>query len=154
MKKFKFNLEALLRMYLRDEEEKKKRLGEANRALSLAEQELVRLGEEYDGCQRSEALIREKGVSVHHLRLYVQYIFDLKVRIEKQNGLVRECMRQVRLCREKLIESKRKVKSTELIKAKRKEAWRKERNTFEMKQLDDICQQQYIRSHPQEVAVG
>ena len=61
MRRFRFNLEALLRIYARNEEKYKKELGDANRALIEAENELVSLGNEYDLSQENEARLREKG---------------------------------------------------------------------------------------------
>lgn len=152
MKRFQFNLAVLLRVYRRDEDEKKKRLGEANRALLMAEEELARLGTEYDECQRAEGRVRETGTSVEHLRLYTQYLFDLKRRIERQKERIRECLKAVRAAREKLIEAKRKVTALEKIREKRFLAWKKERNKFEMKRLDDICQTGFINAHREAAA--
>ncbi len=145
MKRFSFNLEALLRIYARAEEEQKRRLGEANRMLLLSEQELKRLGEEYDDYQRKESVIREKGESLNHMKLYLMYVFDLKVRIEKQKHVVKEAYRNVKIARDRLIEAKRRLKSIERIKENRFLAWKKERLHFEAKVLDDICQQKFIR---------
>jgi flagellar protein FliJ len=145
MKRFQFNLTALLRLYARDEEEKKRKLGEANRIMLLAEQELQRLGNEYDECQHRETEVREKGETLLHMKLYITYMFDLKHRIERQKVVVRDAAKQVRIARDRLIEAKRRVKSIERIKEKRFLLWKKERNRFEAKFLDDVCQQKFIR---------
>jgi flagellar protein FliJ len=145
MRRFRFNLEVLLRVYRLDEDNKKKKLGEANRELMAAEQDLVGLGREYDNSQDSERTVRASGESAARMRLYVLYMFDLKQRIERQKLTVREKHRMVRAAREKLVEAMRRVKAIEKLKERRKEAWKKERNRFEMKQLDDMCSQQYIR---------
>jgi flagellar protein FliJ len=147
MKRFRFNLDALLRIYAREEEERKRKLGEANRTLMLAEAELKRLGEEYDACQHEETTRREKGESLVRMKLYLAYVFDLKGRIEKQKQTVKEAIRQVKVARDKLIEAKRRLKAIERIKEKRFQSWKKERNRFEAKVLDDLCQQKYIREH-------
>lgn len=152
MKRFRFNLGALLRVYRIDEDNKKKRLGEANRVLFAAEEELKALGNEYDGSQRDEILIRERGVSVEHLRQFTQYLFTLKGRIERQRERIRECLKAVKAAREKLIESKRRVTALEKIREKRLLAWKKDRNRFEMKRLDDLCQIQFVREHPRTAA--
>lgn len=147
MKRFHFNLEALLRIYAREEEERKRKLGEANRMLLFAESELRRLGDEYDASQHEETRIREQGESLMQMKLYINYAFDLKGRIEKQKIAVRDALRQVKQMRDKLIEAKRRLMAIEHIKEKRFIAWKKERSRFEAKMLDDICQQQYIRNN-------
>ncbi|MBL8028505.1 MAG: flagellar export protein FliJ [Fibrobacteres bacterium] len=145
MKKFKFNLEAVRRLYTIHEEEKKKKLAEANRLLMQAEQELQRLGKEYDDSQDAELKRREEGESVYSMRLYIQYAFDLKIRIESQKQRVLDAARTVSAARNELIEAKRKVKSIERLKEKQLLAWKKERNRYEAKVVDDLCQQQFIR---------
>jgi len=145
MKRFRFNLEVLLRVYRLHEEEKKKRLAEANRELLAAEQNLAGLGREYDDCQDREGVIREKGESVARMKLYVQYMFDLKVRIEHQKITVRDRFRAVKAAREKLVEAMRRVKALERLRERRHEVWLKERRRFDMKRLDDLCSQQFIR---------
>ncbi|MFH0920768.1 MAG: flagellar export protein FliJ [Fibrobacterota bacterium] len=152
MKRFRFNLEVLLRVYRLDEEEKKKKLGEANREMLVAEQDLVNLGREYDGSQESERTVREQGESAGRMRLYVLYMFDLKQRIERQKVTVREKHIRVRAARDKLVESRRRVKALERLRERRKEIWVKERRRFEMKRLDDVCSQQFIRLHQEEGA--
>jgi len=147
MKRFRFKLDVLMRLYGREEEARKKELGEANRLLLAAEQELTRLGAEYDAYQEKEAVLRTQGESVMEMRLYVQYIFDLKRRIEQKRDEVRSAMVRVKVCRDRLVEIKRKVKSIENIKQKRVDAWKKERNRFEMKTLDDLCGIQFLRDH-------
>jgi len=56
------------------------------------------------------------------------------------------------VARNELIEAKRKVKSIERLKEKRLISWKKERNRFEAKVIDDLCQQQYIRLQEEAVA--
>lgn len=145
MKKFKFNLEAVRRLYTIQEEEKKKKLAEANRLLMQAEQELQRLGKEYDDSQEAELKRREEGESVYSMRMYIQYAFDLKIRIEAQKQRVVDAARAVSAARNELVEAKRKVKSIERLKEKQHLAWKKERNRYEAKVIDDLCQQQFIR---------
>lgn len=148
MKRFRFNLDALLRIYAREEETRKRELGEANRALFISEQELVRLGREYDAYQEKEAKVREKGETVFQMRLYIQYVFDLKHRIEGQRDQVKQCMARVKQCRERLVEARRRVKAIERIRERRFEAWKKERRIFEVKLIDDLVTQKFIREHP------
>jgi flagellar FliJ protein len=145
MKRFRFNLEVLLRVYRLDEDNKKKKLGEANRELRVAEQDLVNLGRDYDASQDQERAVRTTGETAARMRLYVLYMFDLKQRIERQKLTVRDKHRLVRAAREKLVEAMRRVKAIEKLKERRKEAWKKERQRFDMKQLDDLCSQQFIR---------
>jgi flagellar FliJ protein len=152
MKKFAFNLEAVRKLYTLREEEKKKKLAEANRIFQQAEAELQQLGKEYDDSQEAELRRREKGETVFSMRLYIQYAFDLKNRIEEQKQRVLNAARALSTARNELIEAKRKVKSIERLKEKRFLAWKKERNRFEAKVIDDLCQQQFIRLKEEAVA--
>lgn len=147
MKRFQFNLEALCHLYGRQEEAAKKNLGEANRLQILAEEEFVRLGKEYDLYQDKETKRRETGETVQEMRLYIQYVFNLKRRIESQREEVKKAVIRVKLCREKLVEAKKRLKAIERIRENRLSAWKKERGKFEMKFLDDVCQQQFVREH-------
>jgi flagellar export protein FliJ len=146
MKKFEFNLEAVRRLYCLKEDDKKKKLAEANKLFMQTEEELKRLGKEYDDSQEEELKRRSDGTNVYAMKLYIQYAFDLKNRIEAQKQRVIDAARALNAARNELIEAKRKVKSIERLKEKRKIAWRKDRNRFETKVIDDLCQQQYLRN--------
>lgn len=145
MKRFRFNLEVLLRVYRLHEEDKKKKLAAANRELLAAEQELTRLGNDYDDSQERERAVREKNESVSQMKLYVQYMFELKRSIERQKITVRDKFRLVKTAREQLVEAMRRVKALERLKERRHEVWLKDRRRYEMKQLDDLCSLQFIR---------
>ena len=150
MQRFHFSLEALLRMRKREEDEKKKKLGEASRVFSLAEKELQQTGAEYDACQERETLVRTEGETVQHMRLYIQYIFDLKIRIERQKQQLLEAGRKVQEARQELMEARRRLKAIENLRDKKQEVWKKERSRFEVKLLDDLCSQQFVRLNPAE----
>ncbi|OGJ86634.1 MAG: flagellar export protein FliJ [Candidatus Raymondbacteria bacterium RifOxyA12_full_50_37] len=147
MKRFTFNLAAVLRIYTIDEDNRKKEFGIAGRALREAQDELERLGTEYDRYQDIELARRAADESVAQMRLYTQYIFDIKRRIESQKRTVIERYRVVEQCRKRLIEATKRRKTIERIKEKRFQEWKKERQRFEMKFLDDVCQQMHIREH-------
>ncbi len=146
MKKFRFNLEALEKLYRIKEEEKKRQLADANRLFIQAEQELTRLGKEYDDSQEMELRRRENGESVYSMRLFVQYAFDIKNRIETQKKRVIEVSRLLNEAKKEVMEAKRRVKSMDKIRERRYNLWKKERGRFEAKTLDDLCQQQFIRN--------
>ncbi|OGJ92995.1 MAG: flagellar export protein FliJ, partial [Candidatus Raymondbacteria bacterium RIFOXYA2_FULL_49_16] len=133
--------------YTIDEDNRKKEFGIAGRALREAQDELERLGTEYDRYQDIELARRAADESVAQMRLYTQYIFDIKRRIESQKRTVIERYRVVEQCRKRLIEATKRRKTIERIKEKRFQEWKKERQRFEMKFLDDVCQQMHIREH-------
>ena len=146
MKRFKFGLETLARVYLADKEQKQRALARAQRFLGEAEDLLVRHGLDYERCQSEESLRRDKGETVVEMRLFVLYAFEIKHRIEEQKKVVVERIKEVTRARHALLESSRRVKALERLKERRLNEWKKDRSRWEREFTDEVNQQRFVRA--------
>jgi flagellar export protein FliJ len=148
MKRFRFGLEALARVYASDQERKQRALAQAQRRQREVEETIVRLGVDYDHCQEEESLRRAAGESVVQMRFFVQYAFDVKRRIEEQKKALLERIREADKARKALLESARRLKALENLKARRLGEWRKERSRWERAFTDEVNQLRFARALP------
>ena len=145
MKRFKFTLEALARVYTAKQEEKQRALAQAQRSLREAESVLVAAAVEYERCQNDEAVLRDKGETVVQMRLFVQYAFELKQRIERQKKVITERLKEVNLARKILLDASRRVKALDQLKERRFGEWKKSRVRWERAFTDEINQLRFVR---------
>jgi flagellar FliJ protein len=145
MKKFSFELQTLLEIRARKEDEIKLQLAEKNRLITYCNTELLRINEELKHLQVSEKQKRKTQNSVMALRYSVAYRHKLKQDLLKTGRKIDDLNADVYKIQVLLVNATKERKAIELIKEKRFQEWKKEYGSEQQKITDDISQQGYIR---------
>lgn len=147
MKKFKFQLETLLKVTKRKKEEAEIKFAEASRILEERRHQLQVLLSEMQAGQRDyEELMREgKKVTVDAIMIYTSYINFKREQIEQQQQLIIEARAHKQKCLDELLKRMNKLKSIEQLKEKRFQQYQKEALDEEQKMLDEIGLQLTMR---------
>lgn len=147
MKKFKFQLETLLKVTKRKKEEAEIKFAEASRILEERRHQLQVLLSEMQAGQRDyEELMREgKKVTVDAIMIYTSYINFKREQIEQQQQLIIEARADKQKCLDELLKRMNKLKSIEQLKEKRFQQYQKEALDEEQKMLDEIGLQLTMR---------
>lgn len=152
MKKFKFQLETLLKVTKRKKEEAEIKFAEASRILEELRQQLqVLLSEMQQGQRDYESLMQEgKKVTVDAIMIYTSYINFKREQIEKQQQLILEARGKKQKCLDILLQLMNKLKSIEQLKEKRYRQYQEEALAEEQKMLDEIGLQLTMRGKKEE----
>lgn len=152
MKKFKFQLETLLKVTKRKKEEAEIKFAEASRILEELRQQLqVLLSEMQQGQRDYESLMQEgKKVTVDAIMIYTSYINFKREQIEKQQQLILEARGKKQKCLDILLQLMNKLKSIEQLKEKRYRQYQEEALAEEQKMLDEIGLQLSMRGKKEE----
>jgi|WetSurMetagenome_2_1015567.scaffolds.fasta_scaffold638262_2 flagellar protein FliJ len=145
MKRFEFKLEALLELRKRKEDEIKQLLGKKNHEILSARKELFALKSALEELQRSEKKKRTERLDAVELRYAVAYRFKLKKDLLGQARKIDELGAQAAEIRKLLVKAKQQVRAIEVVREHQYEAWRKEYKRQEMRFIDDVSQQGFIR---------
>jgi len=145
MKKFSFELQTLLAIRARKEDEIKLQLAEKNRQISDCNTELIRINDELKHLQVSEKQKRKTQNSVMALRYSVAYRHKLKQDLLKTGRKIDDLNADVYKIQILLVNATKERRAIELIKEKRFQEWKKEYDSEQQKVTDDISQQGYIR---------
>lgn len=143
MKKYAFNLQALLDIRIRDEENVMLKLAEKNREI-LAEQE--RIDEAHRSLTNLQSQEKERRVhaeSVMMLRYSVAYRYKLK---NDLLILIRNCDKlkaEAGKIAAALTEATQARKALEKVRDRRKQEWKKERLLKEQQFIDEIAGQRF-----------
>jgi flagellar FliJ protein len=146
MKKFKFNLEPVRDLRQRIEEEKQQILGERERELQAAENELAHLNSEF---KRYSAALRHghKSLTSDELRSHYAHLEYLDRCITMQHGVVLQRRTAVERARADLVEASKERKVIEKLKDKRLEEHRALEAVIEQKELDDANNRRTVRGN-------
>lgn len=152
MKKFKFQLETLLKVTRRKKEEAEIKFAEASRILEERREQLqIYLQEMQQGQRDYEALAKEgTRITVGTLMTYNSFLTWKREQIEMQQGLILEArtVKQKRL--DELLGLMNKLKSIEQLKEKRFRQYQEEMLKEEQNILDEIGLQLTMRKIKEE----
>lgn len=147
MKRFRFNLQALLDMKDRAEDQCKQDLARVNRKLFEEEAVLGRIETEWNNLQQEELDRRAKGISRPiGMGRAVEYRLWLQDQAIQQDLIIQRVKAEQEAKRQALVKATQEKKAIENIRERRFQEWRRSYLREEAKTLDDICQIQYVRN--------
>ena len=147
MKKFKFQLETLLKVTRRKKDEAEIKFAEASRVLEERRAQLqIYLQEMQQGQRDYEALAKEGArITVGTLMTYNSFLTWKREQIEMQQGLILEARKEKQIKLDELLKLMNKLKSIEQLKEKRWQQYQEEMLKEEQKMLDEIGLQLTMR---------
>ena len=147
MKKFKFQLETLLRVTRRKKEDTEVKFAEVSRRLEEQRARLTQLLEEMQRGQREyEALSGEgKTLTVGRIMTYNSFFNWKRMQIEEQQRVLLKTREEKQKALKELMEVMSYLKSIEQLKEKRLQEYKDLMLFEEQKMLDEIGLQLYMR---------
>lgn len=142
MKKFKFKLEKLLDINIKEEDESKLKYTQAQNEKTIVEKNLERLEEnykKYSDITRANDVISQK-VTINYLSTLTQSIKLTDEKLKEEEKKVIEAQND-------LIEKQIKRKSLEILKDKEMERVKKEEERIEQFRNDEFALYAYIRNN-------
>ena len=146
MKRFIFNLQALLDKRNREEEEIKLELARKNIQIQDAKQEVYNLKTELEKLHYDQKNARRNTSDLVSLKFSVSYRNKLKLDMLRKNKGIHVLEKQQREIRQRLIHATQQKKAIELIRDKKYNEWLKEYQHREQVFIDDVSQQRFIRA--------
>ncbi len=153
MKKFKFQLETLLRVTRRKKDDAERDFAEASRKLEEAREGLNTLMAEMQKGQRDYDALAQEGVrvTVGRLMAFNSFFAWKREQIEMQQGIVLQMKGEKQKKLKALMEVMSYLKSIEQLKERRWQEYQTEALQEEQKMLDEIGLQLTMRHKRQEV---
>ena len=150
MKKFRFQLETLLKVTRMKKDEAEVRFAEASRLLEEQKKQLTLLLEEMQQGQRDyENLTQAKHITVGTLMTYNSFFAWKRDQIEMQQQAILQSRQNKQQSLRELMQVMNKLKSIEQLKEKRLRQYKEEMLQDEQKLLDEIGIQLYMRGMKQ-----
>ncbi len=149
MKRFKFQLETLLKVTRRKKDEAEQKFAAASRALEENRERLnMLLREMKRGQDEYAALISGEGktVTIGVIMTYNTFFGWKRQQIEKQQRVILECMNEKQKKLRALMQVMTKLKSIEQLKEKRLKEYNEEALREEQKMLDELGLQMTMRN--------
>ena len=147
MKKFKFQLETLLRVTRRKKDDAEREFAEASRRLEEAREGLSTLLDEMQRGQRDYDALSQEGVrvTVGRLMTFNSFFAWKREQIEMQQGIVLQMKGEKQKKLQALMEVMSYLKSIEQLKERRYQEYLSEALQEEQKMLDEIGLQLTMR---------
>ena len=147
MKKFKFQLETLLRVTRRKKDDAEREFAAASRRLEEAREGLSTLLEEMQKSQRDYDALSQEGVrvTVGRLMTFNSFFAWKREQIEMQQGIVLQMKGEKQKKLKALMEVMSYLKSIEQLKERRYQEYQAEALQEEQKMLDEIGLQLTMR---------
>jgi flagellar protein FliJ len=141
MKKFKFQLQALLKLREKEEEKVKKeladsllQLAEINKEIQKNQKEYTQLTVEYNS--------NKSTLEISHYFYYLQGLSKKIAHLEDDMMRMQNKVTQNQLA---LIESQKKVKPLHNLKEKEYKEWEKQMNVLENKMMDEVSVTRFLK---------
>jgi flagellar protein FliJ len=151
MKKFRFQLDTLLRVTRMKKDEAEVRFADVSRLLEQQRQQLSLLLEEMQRGQRDyENLTKAAHLTVGTLMTYNSFFGWKREQIEMQQAAILQSRANRQKCLQELLKLMNKLKSIEQLREKRLQQYKDAVLLEEQKMLDEIGLQLYMRSPQQE----
>ena len=145
MKKYQFNLQALLRLKEIKENERKRELAVVNSRLLQAQDVIRRIEKEWSLLQLEELRRRKEGCSPDSMGRSVNYRLLLEENAIQQGLNIQRIMTEQESKRQALVKATQEKKALENIRQRRFEEWSKQYRREQANVVDDLCQIQYVR---------
>ena len=155
MKKFKFQLETLLRVTRRKKDDAEREFAEASRRLEEAREGLSTLLDEMQRGQRDYDALSQEGVrvTVGRLMTFNSFFAWKREQIEMQQGIVLQMKGEKQKKLKALMEVMSYLKSIEQLKERRYQEYLSEALQEEQKMLDEIGLQLTMRRRREGVSI-
>ena len=155
MKKFKFQLETLLRVTQRKKDDAEREFAEASRRLEEAREGLNTLLDEMQRGQRDYDALSQEGVrgTVGRLMTFNSFFAWKREQIEMQQGIVLQMKGEKQKKLKALMDVMSYLKSIEQLKERRYQEYQAEALQEEQKMLDEIGLQLTMRRRREGVSV-
>ena len=155
MKKFKFQLETLLRVTRRKKDDAEREFAEASRRLEEAREGLSTLLDEMQRGQRDYDALSQEGVrvTVGRLMTFNSFFAWKREQIEMQQGIVLQMKGEKQKKLKALMEVMSYLKSIEQLKERRYQEYQAEALQEEQKMLDEIGLQLTMRRRREGVSL-
>jgi len=141
MKRFEFNLQSILELRIREEDEAKAFLMAQEAEFHKVNSEFHSKKEELQNFQTREKETRkDDGATASTLKFSISWRNTLKLDLLKLGQQLQDISIDVARAKDKLTEATIKRKSLETLRDKKKSQWQKEFNKNEQKFLDEIAQ--------------
>ncbi len=151
MKKFRFQLDTLLKVTRMKKDEAEVKFAEVSRLLEQQRQQLAVLLEEMQQGQRDyENLTQAKHLTVGTLMTYNSFFGWKREQIEMQQEAILQSRSNRQKCLQELLKLMNKLKSIEQLREKRLQQYKDAVLFEEQKMLDEIGLQLYMRNSQQE----
>ena len=140
MKRYKFKLDALLKLREFEEQKIKIRLGEINKQISEIEAEISKDHRDLDEGYNSQNKLAASGTQGRMMQFYPMFTEGKRRHIEKLETELWSLKRKYQNTLEELKEARGKVKVVEKLKEKDKTDFRKEQTKIDDKKREDLVQ--------------
>ena len=144
MKRFDFQLEALLKIRKMEAEQAQRALSEAIKRLSFAQKNLVIVQENLQQAFHTFPTKNNRFL-INDLQFYQNYIDSLKGEIAKQQQIVQVAIAKRDECLDTFEKAAKKQKVVEKLKEKRIQEYQQEVLHEEQKMLDELASQVFVR---------
>ncbi|MBD3344695.1 MAG: flagellar export protein FliJ [Chitinivibrionales bacterium] len=145
MRRFEFNLETLLQLRMRKEEQVRLELAKRNREINQARNELASIHDELTNLQATQKGTRAHTSNIIGLKHSVAYRHKLKQEMLSKGRQIDRMRGDARTLKVSLQIASKEKKAVELLKERRFDEWRKKVIAEEQAITDDISQQGYSR---------
>ena len=145
MRRYRFNLEALLRHRRFVEEVRQKELAQAEQQLALEKEHLEILHQRREGLQSEMAHKLRRGVAAGETALYHRFQVRLDRQIEHQQQRVATAIAERDRQRAALTEAMQQKKKMEKLKAKGLQQFRRKLTQAELKAMDEASVLRFAR---------
>jgi flagellar export protein FliJ len=145
MKRFSFNLEPILELRRRAEENVKKMLANKNAEIYKTLKEKKELEETLISFLQQEKKNRKEKANLLSLRFFVAYRFQLEKDIIQKEKMLENLNKEKEKILELLSKAKKDVKALEIIRQKKYKQWEKDYKREIQEIIDDVSQKEHIR---------
>ena len=145
MKRFKFSLEALLKIRSRTEESVKELLARKNSEIVKEETTLISIRDNLKQLQEESYENRAAESNITKLRYSVNFRNQLKLDLLECGNRIQRLQEEAFEIQQRLIKATQEKRAIEILKEKKKLEWKKKNRIIEQKFMDDISAQGYIR---------
>ena len=146
MKKFDFRLQKVMEYKEHKEKEKQRELAKAKDRLRSELERLLGLNQRQAFYHDHVRKINLDKMNLRELSLYQTYLQKLSQEILHQKCQVRTSEENVSESRKKLLESSKEKKTLETLRAKKFQAYRKEMDRTEQKEIDESAKRPFQKS--------
>lgn len=143
MARFRFSLEHILNMKAKLEEQAKNEYAQANARLLTEQEKLDVLQQRRDIAEQELRIVLTERLAVLEIRCKEEALEQIKMYVMQQLLTVKRYEKEVEVAREKLTEAMKERKTFEKLKEKALEAFRKEEQRTEQKEVDELMSYKY-----------
>lgn len=146
MKKFKFELEPVLRVRRHQEEQQRQAFARVQKKKINLQEQLQRTYnriEEYNQLINTKATGTDSAMGVARYQQQYSYLEEEHNRIWRLKQQIKEVQKELDKERKKLIEANKKVKILENLESKKRMLFLEEVDRLEQKQLNEVATQRY-----------